>query len=102
MSISARPPMLAAALLAALGSGCATWDAAPDDRTYRIGFQHSPPRQFVDSQEKPYGAVIDLLQEAARRAHVKLAWVHVAAGPDGAFAAGGVELWPCDAQLAEG
>ena len=101
MFISARPPVLAAALLATLGSGCAAWHAAPDDRTYRIGFQYSPPRQFVDPQGKPYGAVIDLLQDAARRARVKLVWVHVAAGPDRAFASGAVDLWPIVNQLPE-
>jgi signal transduction histidine kinase/DNA-binding response OmpR family regulator len=93
--------MLAAALLATLGSGCAIWHVAPDARTYRIGFQNSPPRQFVDPQGKPYGNVIDVLQEAARRAHVNLQWVHVPAGPDRAFAAGTVDLWPIVNQLPE-
>jgi hypothetical protein len=39
------------------------------------------PRQFVDTQGKPYGSVIDLLQGAARRARVKLEWVHVQTRP---------------------
>jgi ABC-type amino acid transport substrate-binding protein len=101
MPISARSPKLAAALLATLGSSCAIWHAPSDARTYRIGFQNSPPRQFVDPQGKPYGSVIDLLQEAARRAHVNLQWVHVPAGPDRAFAAGMVDLWPIVNQLPE-
>jgi hypothetical protein len=45
--------------------------------------------------------VIDLVQEAARRAHVKLEWVHVAAGPDRAFAGAAVDLWPIGNQLPE-
>ena len=101
MSIPPRVRMLAAALLATLGSGCAISHTGPDARTYRIGFQQSPPRQFVDTQGKPYGSVIDLLQGAARRARVKLEWVHVQAGPDRAFAGGTVDLWPILNQLPE-
>ncbi|MGA2114232.1 MAG: transporter substrate-binding domain-containing protein [Bryobacteraceae bacterium] len=84
-----------------LWSGCGFWQAGPDTRIYRIGFQNSPPRQFVDAHGKPYGSVIDLVQEAARRAHVKLEWVHVAAGPDRAFAGAAVDLWPIGNQLPE-
>jgi hypothetical protein len=101
MYISPRVRMLAAALLVTFRSGCAISPAGPDARTYRIGFQHTPPRQFVDAQGKPYGSVIDLLHGAARRAQVKLEWVHVQAGPDRAFANGAVDLWPIVNQLPE-
>ena len=101
MSVSSRVRMLAAALLATFGSGCAISPRGPDARTYRIGFQQSPPRQFVDTQGKPYGSVIDLLQGAGRRARVKLEWVHVQAGPDRAFADGTVDLWPIVNRLPE-
>ena len=101
MSSPQRALTLAAALLAALASGCALWNRAPDARTYRIGFQLSPPRQFVDTHGKPYGSVIDVLQEAARRSAVRLEWVHVPGGPDRAFAERTVDLWPIVNQLPE-
>src|ERR1035438_2835649 len=101
MSAPARSPVLAAALLVAIASGCGIGHEGADGRIYRIGFQNSPPRQYVDAQGKPYGAVIDLVQEAARRAHVKVEWVYVQAGPDRAFASGAVDLWPIINQLPE-
>jgi len=94
MSPHARPAVLATALLAAIASGCGIRHEGPDARVYRMGFQNSPPRQFVDAQGKPYGSIVDLVQEAARRAHVKLEWVHAAVGPDRAFAIGAIDLWP--------
>ncbi|MGD0201166.1 MAG: response regulator [Bryobacteraceae bacterium] len=63
-------------------------------RTYRIGYQQAPPRQMVDAQGRPYGSAIDLLNEAARRAGIRLAWVHVPAGPDHALGDGITDLWP--------
>ena len=63
-------------------------------RTYRRGFQDFPPLQFVDAQERPYGSPIDLLREAARRADVKLDWVHVPERPDRGLSDGIVDLWP--------
>ena len=71
------------------------------NRAYRIGFQQSPPRQFVDAQGRPYGSVIDLLNEAARRADVRLEWIHVPQGPDHALTDGIVDLWPVVNQLPE-
>jgi len=75
--------------------------ARPPGRTYRMGFQHSPPRQFVDAQGQPYGSAFDLLREAARRAEVKLDWVYVPEGPDRALDEGIVDLWPIVNQLPE-
>ena len=70
-------------------------------RAYRIGFQQSPPRQFVDGQGRPYGSAIDLLNEAARRADIRLQWVHVPQGPDQGLSEGIVDLWPVVNQLPE-
>jgi signal transduction histidine kinase/CheY-like chemotaxis protein len=72
-----------------------------DSRTYRIGYQQSPPRQFVDAQGQPYGEMIDVIREAARRGNVKLRWVQMPEGPDRAFAAGKVDLWPIANRLPE-
>ncbi len=45
---------------------------APPARVYRVGFQHSPPRQYVSADGKPYGPMIDVIREAANRAGVSL------------------------------
>jgi signal transduction histidine kinase/CheY-like chemotaxis protein len=73
----------------------------PHTRTYRMGFQEAPPRQHVDAEGKPYGPIIDLLQDAAQRSGVKLRWVHVAGGPDVAFRNKLVDLWPVVNRLPE-
>src|SRR5437016_4902406 len=66
----------------------------PPSRVYRIGFQQSPPRQFVSADGKPYGPSIDVANEAARRAGIVLQWVWVPEPPDRPLAAGTVDLWP--------
>ena len=96
-----------AVVMAALLLGGAAWYSYRQAthlsarRTYRIGFQQSPPRQFVDSQGRPYGSAIDLLNEAARRADIQLQWVHVPQGPDQGLSEGIVDLWPVVNQLPE-
>ncbi len=95
--------VLAAAVALVSGAGIFYYyrDERPPSRPYRIGFQQSAPRQFVDSHGKPYGSVIDLLNEAARRANIQLAWVHVPQGPDHALSTGIVDLWPIVNQMPE-
>ncbi|MEO8372493.1 MAG: ABC transporter substrate-binding protein, partial [Candidatus Solibacter sp.] len=93
------PRTAVAVVLAGLTASCAVWHAAPDTRTYRIGFQQAPPRQYVDAAGNPYGSSIDLLQGAADRSHVKLRWVLVPEGPDAAFRRGLVDIWPLVNQL---
>jgi signal transduction histidine kinase/CheY-like chemotaxis protein len=75
--------------------------ARPPARSYRIGFQQSPPRQFVDAHGRPYGSAIDILSEAARRARVTLVWIYVPKGPDRALSDGAIDLWPIASQLPE-
>ena len=94
--LSFRRTAVAAALapvLAVLTGSCSAWHAAPDSRTYRIGFQQAPPRQYVDGSGDPYGSLIDLLEGAALRSHVKLKWVLVPEGPDVAFDRGQGQDW---------
>ncbi len=96
--------MAAAVCLALNGGGLVytRWRARVDlQRTYRIGFENSPPRQHVDSQGRPYGVIVDLLNEAARRGGVRLEWVHKPEGPDRALAGGSVDLWPVLNRLPE-
>ena len=97
-----RVLILSSAVLAGCGwIGLHYRTASPPARSYRIGFQYSPPRQYVDAQGRPYGSVIDLLREAARRADIKLEWVHVPEGPDRGLDSGIVDLWPIMNQLPE-
>jgi signal transduction histidine kinase/CheY-like chemotaxis protein len=97
-----RVLILSSAVLAGCGwIGLHYRTARPPARTYLIGFQYSPPRQYVDAKGRPYGPVIDLIREAARRADVKLDWVHVPGGPDRGLDDGIVELWPIMNQLPE-
>jgi signal transduction histidine kinase/ActR/RegA family two-component response regulator len=66
-----------------------------------MGFQHSPPRQYVSDRGQPYGPAIETIREAARRAGILLKWVEVPDGPDEALAKGTVDLWPLVADLPE-
>ncbi len=71
------------------------WYSPPDlRRTYRIGFEHSPPRQLVMPDGRPTGSVVEIVTEAARRANVRLEWIRVWKGPDQALNSGAVDLWP--------
>ncbi|HEV8145451.1 MAG TPA: transporter substrate-binding domain-containing protein, partial [Bryobacteraceae bacterium] len=76
------------------------WPKQPDlKREYRIGFQQSPPLQFVTPAGRPSGPIIELTAAAARRCGVKLVWILAPEGPDQALASGKVELWPIAAAL---
>ena len=94
--------ILAASLAAAIGIASAVWRSEQvPDRVYHVGFQNSPPRQYVSAQGTPYGPIVEILQEAALRAHVKLEWVLVPQGPDIALTTGSIDLWPIVASLPE-
>src|SRR6266568_4246015 len=99
--IRRRGAIVVAATAIALGTGYALWRPKENSRTYRIGFEQSPPRQMVDAHGQPYGSSIDILREAARRAQVKLEWIYVPAGPDRGLSDGAVDLWPILNQLPE-
>ncbi len=71
----------------------------PPARVYRVGFQNSPPRQYVSPDGKPYGPSIDVIREAAIRSGLSVEWVLVPAGPDQALATGTVDLWPIVGRL---
>lgn len=70
-------------------------------RILRIGYQDSPPVQFIESDGSPSGPVIEVLNEAARLRNIRLAWVHCPEGPDQALRAGRVDLWPLAADLSQ-
>jgi signal transduction histidine kinase/DNA-binding response OmpR family regulator len=95
---SSRSSLLVVLVCAAL-SGCRS--ERPPSRVYRVGFQNSPPRQYVSPDGKPYGPSIDLIREASERSGLALEWVLVPAGPDEALSTGAVDLWPLVARLPE-
>ena len=64
-----------------------------------MGFQNSPPRQYASADGQPYGATIDTIRDAARRANIVLRWVLAPEGPDAAMASHKVDLWPLLASL---
>lgn len=79
----------------AIAGGYYQWNSPPDlNRTYRIGYEHSPPRQLIKPDGGPTGSVIEIINEAARRGNVRLEWVRVWKGPDQALNSGTVDLWP--------
>jgi signal transduction histidine kinase/CheY-like chemotaxis protein len=90
---------LAAASTIAVGAAYLHWHTEDITRTYRIGFEKSPPRQMLDAQGQPGGSTVEILREAARRANVKLKWVYSPAGPDHALSDGSIDLWPLLNQL---
>jgi hypothetical protein len=43
-------------------------------RTFRMGYEESPPTQIVGTDGLPSSAVIDIVREAARRSGIHLLW----------------------------
>lgn len=68
-------------------------------RTFRIGYEESPPTQFVAADGSPSGAPIDIVREAARRRGIKLIWIHSLKGAEVSLAEGEVDLWPVFSDL---
>jgi ABC-type amino acid transport substrate-binding protein len=62
-------------------------------RTYRIGWQTSPPYRLAGSGE-PTGLAVDLVREAARRRGIKLRWVQWMDSSESALRNQRVDLWP--------
>jgi signal transduction histidine kinase/CheY-like chemotaxis protein len=68
-------------------------------RSFRVGFEESPPVQYVKADGGPSGAVIDILSEAARRRGIRLVWVHSHAGAEQSLTARETDLWPIFSDL---
>ena len=67
----------------------------------KIGFQDSPPDQFLDSHGNPIGASIDLFNAAAARRGIQLNWAFSPLGSERALSSGAVDLWPLAVDLPE-
>ena len=93
-------PALAAVVLLA-GAGYWILSKAPITRPMKIGFQVSPPYHYPDADGHPTGVAVELIQEAARRAHIQLEWVFSPKGPDHSLGAGDTDLWPITTDLPE-
>jgi signal transduction histidine kinase/CheY-like chemotaxis protein len=68
-------------------------------RTFRTGYEDVPPSQFLGSDGCAKGAVVDLMEEAARRRGIHLAWTHSHAGSERSLSTGETELWPIFSDL---
>lgn len=71
------------------------------ERTFRIGFEHAPPNQIVDDKGQPSGLAIEVVAEAARRAGIRLTWVHTPGGAAKAFPSAQIDLFPLFTELPE-
>jgi signal transduction histidine kinase/ActR/RegA family two-component response regulator len=68
--------------------------AAIRSQTYRIGADHAPPYYTLRPDGRIEGLAVDVLNDAARRAGIRLEWVAVRGQPNTALLSGQVALWP--------
>jgi signal transduction histidine kinase len=80
--------------LAAVLGGIVVWQPRVEDRTYRIGFENSPPIHFIGKDGRPTGLAVDLVSQAARRRGIRLQWLVVPESSEAALKAKKVDLWP--------
>jgi diguanylate cyclase (GGDEF)-like protein len=97
--------MLVVAAVMAAGIA-ATWlavrleDPSRASKPFRIGFQQSPPYQYVTNGQRS-GPAIEIVAEAARRRHIPVEWVLAPDGPESNLRNGNVDLWPLLGDLPE-
>jgi signal transduction histidine kinase len=72
-----------------------------EERVFRIGFEHAPPNQIVGADGRPSGLAVEVVGEAARRAGVRLEWVHVPGGAAAGLPSGKIDLFPLLTELPE-
>lgn len=63
-------------------------------KTFRIGVDHNPPNHDWSEQKGATGFDVDVLNDAARRAGVKLDWVFVPRWSSAVLLDGSIDLWP--------
>jgi len=91
--------MLAVAVTSITVAVVWSWNSNSDARTFRggtfrIGVDHNPPIHDWSDTKGASGFVVDVLNEAANRAGVKLNWVYCPRGSKAALQEGFVDLWP--------
>jgi PAS domain S-box-containing protein len=96
------PAIVVAAAIAALFALWRVTARAPSipDHPLRIGFESNPPVQ-VRTDGGFSGLAVEIVNEAAKRARVKLEWVETGTSSDEAFQQGLVDLWPLMVDLPE-
>ena len=72
----------------------ALWRPRVEDRTYRIGFENSPPIHFIGKDGQATGLAVELVAEAARRRDIRLQWVVTRESSEVALKSKKVDLWP--------
>ncbi|MGA3202871.1 MAG: response regulator [Bryobacteraceae bacterium] len=94
--MSRAPGYVAASVLALIAVAVGVEKSrAPDlrGRAFRIGYEEVPPSQFVGPDGSARGAVIDVMEEAARRRGIRLKWVQSGAGSERSLSVGETDLW---------
>src|SRR5579859_1838564 len=86
--------------LVGIGIALRLQDPSRASKPFRIGFQQSPPFQFV-ANGTPTGPAIEIVAEAARRRHIPIEWVLSSDGPEPNLRSGKVDLWPLLGDLPE-
>ena len=79
-----------------VAAAAAAYRRTPDltQRTFRIGFENSPPDQVLGPGNQPIGSAVEIVAEAARRSGIRLEWVYMPSGPEAALSRGAVDVWP--------
>jgi signal transduction histidine kinase/CheY-like chemotaxis protein len=93
-----------AAAILAIAAGFVFWTISSQTqavRTFRIGFQISPPYHYPDTRGRASGPAVALIEAAAKRAGIRLDWVFSPKGPEESLRSGSVDLWPLLADLVE-
>jgi len=76
-------------------------DPRRSSQPLRIGYQVSLPYQIVTPDGSPSGPAVEIVREAANRAHLSLEWVYAPEGPEVSLKTGKVDLWPLLGDLPE-
>ena len=63
-------------------------------RVYSIGTDNTPPYHFLNERGEPDGMIAEVVNEAARRAGIRLVWRLRREGPRRALTDRSIELWP--------
>jgi len=73
----------------------------PEERVYTIGYQQHSPIEPGDDADRFGSMSAEVLEEAARRAGIRLRWVYSSESVDEAMRKGIVDLWPTVTHLPE-
>ena len=87
--------MFAALCVAAAGTWSVTRPRRPSfTKPLHLGLSHDPPYTYVKPDGSVVGPVVEIFNEASRRTHIPVQWVHEPSGPAGSREADGIDVWP--------